>query len=142
MGVFALRGPRWLVDAIDRAFAIQATNALRCSRIFNALRCSRIFKGSPDQMTALVSATWRVAALSTAVSALVFMVIPSQADALIAWASYFTCKGCIFGVSSNGIARLFARQQGTVEPACRLRWVAFGYASAAIEFLIIWVPQC
>ncbi|CAK0818478.1 unnamed protein product [Prorocentrum cordatum] len=120
---FTWRGPRCLLALVDNASTLRV---LQVNQKHYYLR--RLL--------------WRVPFFSIVVSALVFAVIPSQADAFVAWASYFVCKGCIFGFVSFGTSRVGSGQQGIGTAFGRLRWTLFGYVCMLLELLVIWLPQC
>lgn len=120
---FVWRRPRCLIGAIDGAWAPRALRACQVQY------CQRRH-------------VWRVPFFSTLASALVIAVIPSHADALVAWASYFACKGCMLGFLSFGTTRTGTGQHGSDSPLGRLRWVLFGYVCTLLECLVIWLPQC
>lgn len=84
----------------------------------------------------------RIVAVSVLASLGIAAALPSQADALVAWAwaSYFALKGSALGIGGHVVsASAYELSMSTV--GSRLRCVAAGHACAALEFCLIWAPQ-
>lgn len=118
-----------LMVSFAAVLGLRPFSVASCSK--HAVACSQ----EPKRGRRFRLAQWaKLVLLSVFASVAVFFALPSNVDALMAWVSYFTLKGCALGLLTPQVL-----QRGRVR--WTLRVVLCGYLCAAVEALGIYFPQ-